>query len=618
MFVYNGIIDQANSSLVEFVVVILPSRVEVGSPCIVLCLPGVHGSLPQNQSKYVQGPSAAVHSFEPAFETMAIAPDGKTATFTSAHCGLTVHIPQDMATLELSFHIDSEGPTLSSSMALAMHHPLLASKSANYNPTLFLGSVHLANQFQGYLVALVLSEKAQQGELTGSMNSCISWNAKTAATTKVTPAVGPGRLSHIEELEFEDQSQEGELGQADFTVNNHSHEFRGTVSQVAGGKHALELSLRSRHHHGLSGSKDWSLVTIPQLDKHNEALLQMISEFGSNDAIKIYNNSNDVVTCTIESSTAEWYGKGMSLAGLLLATLGLPGGPAMIAARAAVAGFFLALKSLQDTMWASDTSKSMVLYPNDKMEQAKSGWYTYYDIIMVRSLVESNGYKLSLTSYRLSRVTQNSYDVRNIPLDTSVKKQTIFEIPLQTRSSISNRRFLGIRGVRPDRDLDSYGTPGTLNEGDILSYKSDGTCEGTWSSYNAWDGAGYYFFRARGLSKDSQIAIVHGGSRDLGRSNNVHIYHLLQDPYSPVLCIQNAEIRSDATRLSDRRAIGNANSNDEVLKLIWENEQKTRNDYNWAYCKDYTNKVYAWKWTADNVVAKNNNRNTYFVFGPGS
>ncbi|RGP61050.1 hypothetical protein FLONG3_10655 [Fusarium longipes] len=617
MFVYNGIIDQANSHLVEFATVILPSRVDIGSPCIVLCLPGVHYSLQENREKDAQCPIAAAYTFEAVLEAMTVSPDKKVATFTSDSCGLILHLPNDMAMLQLSFRIDGKGPTLISSMPIAMHCPLSSSESTDYDQRLFLGPVHLDNQFQGYLAALIISEKGQQGEWAGSINACIAWNAKTAATAKAMPHAGPvpESLSLIEELEVEGQSQDAELGQAHFAVNNRSHEFRGTVSE-----NALDLLLRARHDYSLSGSKDWSTVTIPQLDKHNKALLQMVSETQNSLPLEVYNYTNDVVTCTIVSSSADWYGYSMSVGGALLATLGLPGAPAMFAAGAAVTGFFLALKSLADTLWGTTTSKSMVLYPKDRMDLARSFWSgASYDIIIVMNRVD--GSKLSLMSYRLSNVKQNNYDVKNVLSNRSTAKETIFEINLPRPISISNRRLMGIRGVKPDAEPDSYDTPEALYEGDVVLYRYDGTIDKSWNRNTIWRKRGEeVFLRASSQDGKRLIAIVHTGSQNFGYNNNLSIDHLLQDPYSPVLCIQYAHIGSDSRRKDFIPLEPKATTDSQVMERIQKNEN-SQGAYNWAYHHDsLEQRVYAWKWTAQNVVVKSDAyfNKVFFVFSPGS
>ncbi|KAF5707186.1 hypothetical protein FMUND_11240 [Fusarium mundagurra] len=478
MFVYHGIVDQVTSSSVEYIVAILPSRVEVGSPCIVLCLPGIHGPRPQTEHRDVQAPGA-VHSFEAFIETMNIAPGGKAATFTSGLYDLVMHLPRDMAMLHLSFLHGREGSAISSSMGLIMHQPLFAAKSKDYIQNIFLGSVHLENQFQGYVVAVVVSNK--EGELANVTNACITWNAKTASTTAVVPPPVSGTLLHIEELESKEQSEDAELGQPHFVINNQSHEFQGRIGLCESRKHALELSLRSHYNHRLPTSKDWSVVAIPQLDEYQEILLNMVSVFGSK-AIVINNDSTDVVTCTIEPNDAEWFGIGISSAGVILAALGMPTvASPLVGLCVAWSGLLLAIGSFADTLSTSDDAKSMVLYPKDQMDKAATGWFTYWGIIMMKHSVEDNGYKLVGTSYQIPQANAGSYQVRNIPRTTNVKKRTLFGINLGNRSQLSHRRLLGIRGVMPDANPDIYGDPGTPNEGDILSYDSNGTVLGSWT-----------------------------------------------------------------------------------------------------------------------------------------
>ncbi|KAF5976235.1 hypothetical protein FBULB1_7010 [Fusarium bulbicola] len=107
------------------------------------------------------------------------------------------------------------------------------------------------------------------------------------------------------EPESKEALKDANLGQPHFAVNNQSHEFRGKIGISPSGKHALELSLAPHYKHGLSSSKDWSVVTIPQLEKHEEVLLEMVSGFGSNGIITITNDSDDVVTATIEPTSAK-------------------------------------------------------------------------------------------------------------------------------------------------------------------------------------------------------------------------------------------------------------------------------------------------------------------------
>lgn len=613
MFVYHGIVDQVTSSSVEFIVAILPSRVEIGSPCIILCLPGVHGPQRETEIRDDQAHSA-VHSFEAVLETMDIAPGGKTATFTSGHYELAMQISRDMKVLHLGFLNDREGSSISSSMGLIMHQPLLAAKSKDYIQNIFLGPVHLESQFQGYVAAVVVSDK--EGELANVTNACITWNAKTASTTAVVPPPVSGTLLHTEELESKEQPEDAGLQHPHFVVNNQSHEFQGKISLCASGKHTLELSLRPHYNHGLPSSNAWSVVTIPQLDEHQEILLNMTSVFGSK-GIVISNDSTDVVTCTIEPNDAEWFGIGISSAGVILAALGMPTvASPLVGLWVAWSGLLLAIGSFADTLSASDDAKSMVLYPNDKMEKARTGWFTYWGIIMVQNSVQNDGYKLVGRSYQISKATSNSYQVRNIPRDPNVTTRTLFGIDLGNRSQLSHLRLLGIRGVQPDASLDVYGNPGTPNEGDIMSYDSNGTIVGSWTG--TFEKAGDYFFRARSAKKDTQIAIVQDGRDVFGRNNNVSIYRLLQDPYSPVLCIQNAEIQSEIYSRGDRTSIGTAKTADDVLKLIQQNKQS---GYNWAYCHESSLSpftVYAWRWNINNAVKRNGGRNTYFVVGAES
>ncbi|KAG5743871.1 hypothetical protein H9Q70_013418 [Fusarium xylarioides] len=340
----------------------------------------------------------------------------------------------------------------------------------------------------------------------------------------------------------------------------------------------------------------------------------MVSDFGSNGAISINNDSDDVVTCTIEPNDAEWFGIGISSAGVVLAALGLPTvAPPLVGVWVAWSGLLLAVGSLADTLSTSDDSKSMVLYPNDKMEKARTGWFTYWGIIMVQNSVQNDGYKLVGRSYQIPKATSNSYQVRNIPRDPNVTTRTLFGIDLGNRSQLSHLRLLGIRGVKPDTSLDIYGNPGTPNEGDIISYDANGTIVGSWT--DNFDTAGDYFFRAKSATKDTQVAIVQEGRDVFGRSKNVSILHLLQDPYSPVLYIQDAEIISESYSPVDRKDIGTAKTNDDVLKLIQQNKQS---GFNWAYCHERSMspfRVYACRWKSNNAVKRNGGRNTYFVVG---
>ncbi|KAF5530660.1 Fluconazole resistance 1 [Fusarium mexicanum] len=340
---------------------------------------------------------------------------------------------------------------------------------------------------------------------------------------------------------------------------------------------------------------DWSVVAIPQLDKHQEILLQMVSSFGSSGIITINNDTKDVVTCTIEPNDAEWFGLGISSAGLILAALGLPTvASPLVGLWVAWSGLLLAIGSLADTVSTNDDAKSMVLYPGDKMENVRSGWFTYWGIIMI------------------PHAYFNSYQVGNIPRTPNINKRTLFDINLGNRSQLSQLRLLGIRGVQPDANLDVYGDPGTPNAGDILSYGANGAIVGSWTS--AFDKAGDYFLRARSASRDTQIAIVQDARDGFGDSKNVSICHLLLDPYSPVLRIQDAEIQSEFYSPADRRAIGTARTDDDVMNLI----QSNLTIYNWAYCHDNSSlpfTVYAWRWSSTNAVKKNRGRNTYFVVG---
>lgn len=379
MFVYHGIVDQVTLSLVEFTVAVLPSRVEVGSHFIVLCQRGIHGSLSESLDEDVQAPSSVSQTFEAVIETMSISPDGKTATFTSKHCGFTLHLPNDMTTLHLSFQMDDQHPALSCSMAIAMHHPLLAERPRDYVPFIFRGPLYLAEQFQGNLVALVLSENKQE-EVTTPIHSCIYWNGKVATTGEISAV--PELFSHTQELELGVQVQDGEQENAHISLKNQSHDFRGKISQCADGKCALDLSLRTRH--GLSGSTDWTVATIPQLQKHQETLLQMVADFSSSGTAIIENDSTDVVSCTIDSSTDERYTEAMTNAGLVLACFGCWfTAPLFIGVAVGSAGFLITAKSWIDTLWSDNTSKTMLLYPQDKMQQVMTGWATNYDIIMV-------------------------------------------------------------------------------------------------------------------------------------------------------------------------------------------------------------------------------------------
>ncbi|KAF5638974.1 uncharacterized protein FTJAE_5045 [Fusarium tjaetaba] len=614
MFIYHGIIDQVTSSLVEFIVIVLPSRVEVGSPFIVLCQRGIYGLLSESLDKDAQAPSAAPQTFEAVIETMSIALDGKAATFTSKQFGFTLHLPKDMTTLHLSFQMDSQRPPLSCSMALAMHHPLSAERSRDYVPVIFREPLYLADQFQGNLIALVLSQKKQEEEASSPMHACICWNGKVA-TTGETSAV-PGLFSHTKELEVGVQAQDGEQERAYFSLTNKSHDFQGKLSQCADGKCALDLSLRIRH--GLSGSTDWTVATIPQLEKHQETLMQMVTDFSSSGTVIIENDSTDVVSCTVESSTDERYTEAMTNAGLVLACLGCWfTAPQLVAAAVGAAGFLITAKSWVDTLWSDNTSKTMLLYPQDKMQQIMTGWATNYDIIMVLNHIEDNGKSLTVTSYRIPKVKGRTYKVTMIPHWGGVKPTDFFSIPFRTPQKIHNRRLLGIRGLIPD--VSSGSMPDSLYEGDVVSYNSNGALLAYYESRDFWGWSGDYYFRCG--PDAGQIAIVQGDNVHFGPRNNVRVYHLAEDPYTPVVYMEDAAIVFEGPGRIPRNDIGSAKTNDEVLKLIQAHQRRSKYPENWGYCHEYWQNpptVYAWRWTAKNLVKRVINRNTYFVVGPES
>ncbi|KAF5976234.1 hypothetical protein FBULB1_7009 [Fusarium bulbicola] len=174
-------------------------------------------------------------------------------------------------------------------------------------------------------------------------------------------------------------------------------------------------------------------------------------------------------------------------------------------------GLLLAIGSFADTLSTGDDSESMMLFPNDKMGEAKTGWFTYWGIVIVENVIEEGkqGNRLIGKSYRISTTVFNSYYVKAIRLTDNKNKRTLFKINPGTPSYLSYLRLLGIRGVQPQTYL-AKGDPGTPQSGDVLSYDQNGAIVGSWG--RALDAGGDYFLRAKDANKDTQIAIVQEGN----------------------------------------------------------------------------------------------------------
>ncbi|KAL7955622.1 hypothetical protein V8C34DRAFT_291154 [Trichoderma compactum] len=616
MFVYQGLIDQNTSNGTEFLVVVLPSRIDVGSPVIVF-----RQSLDddcQNLGDY--------GSFDTVIESVDIAKDGNTASLGCGGYNLMMQLPRDMFALYVGFQINGEATQLTSSMSLVTRKHLTKAESLSCEPVIFHGPVRINNQSRGNLLALVLLSKTEQGSAPVATHVCISWKSKVATTE--TPAAS--HVFRIEEGQEQEQqqpeNQQDEQKEGAFFISGQTHEFQGSLNTAGD---ALELSLRSRC--GFSDETDWTAVTISRLDKHQQPF-QKLFAFGPN-YVTVTNNSAEMVSCTIKSTTDK-KGEVLTHAGLALALLGLLAGvPQAFSAVVAIGGLSLAAKSWKDMMWIKDTKNdesTAMLFPGDKIQHVVGGWGPFendYDIVTVRNHIEeyrdtsgAKSYTFQVTMHSIIDAAYKEWTVTQVR-DTGKSTQMV-HLPLELPQEMVQRRLLFIDGLRPSGYANqSKKPPFALEEGSALSYNT--AFKFGQGIYDSW-----YPHLARGRQNDAildadgamELAIVQGPESRFSQADfpgGYQMHHFDEDPFTPVLELVWSYVDSNSEKDTARRLIGTIDNSDGAMKLIEENEKRDKNT--WAYCLErvtkHNYKLYAWAWR-ESISIRNSGHSgdgVYFV-----
>ncbi|KAL6790788.1 hypothetical protein J3E68DRAFT_411337 [Trichoderma sp. SZMC 28012] len=453
MFVYQGLIDQKTSNNgTEFLVVVLPSRIDVGAPVIVFR---------QSQGDDCQN-LGDNGSFDTAIESITIAKDGKTASISCGGYNLMMQLPRDLLALYVRFQINGDVTQFTSSMNLVTRKLLTKAESLSYEPVIFHGPIRINDQSRGNLLALVLLNKTD-GSASVASHVCISWKSKVAATEM--PAVSHVFRS-IEQEEEEEQeqkhkqeqqrpeNQQDEQKEGTFFISGQTHDFQGSLNKTGD---ALELSLRS--HCGFSDeTEDWTAVTIPRLDKHQQPFQKLFSF--SAKCVTVTNNSTEMISCTIKNKN-DVRGELLTHAGLALALLGLLAGvPQAFSAVVAIGGLSLAAKSWKDMMWINDTENdesTAMLFPGDKIQHVVGGLGPFendYDIVTVRNHVEeytdtsgSKSYTFQVTMHSINNAAYEEWTVKRIR-DSGTSTQMV-HLPLEVPQEMVQRRLLFIDGLKP-------------------------------------------------------------------------------------------------------------------------------------------------------------------------
>lgn len=619
MFVYQGLIDQKTSNGTEFLVVVLPSRIDVGAPVIVFR---------QSQDDDCQnlGDSG---SFDTVIENITIAKDSKTASLGCGGYNLMMQLPRDMLALYVRFQINEDATQFTSSMSLVSRKLLTKAESLTYEPVIFHGPVRINNQSRGNLLALVLLNKTDGSNTSVASHVCIAWKSKVAATEM--PAVSHVFRSIEQEQEQEQQqpeNQQDEQKEETFFISGQTHDFQGALNTAGD---ALELSLRS--HCGFSDeTQDWTAVTIPRLDKHQQPFQKLFSF--SAKYVTVTNNSAEMVSCTIKNKN-DVRGELLTHAGLALALLGLLAGvPQAFSAVVAIGGLSLAAKSWKDMMWINDTKNdesTAMLFPGDKLQHVVGGLGPFendYDIVTVRNHIEehtdasgSKSYTFQVTMHSINNAAYEEWTVKRIR-DSGTSTQMV-HLPLEVPQEMVQRRLLFIDGLKPSGSANpSKKPPFALEEGSVLSYNT--AFKFGQGIYDSWYSNSYWGEQVDSnileADEEKELAIVQGPDSHFKPagyySAGYHVHHFKENPFTPVLKLTRCLISVPTEeRETARRLIGRVDGTAGAIKLIETNQKRDKNT--WAYHLQRLGKdaydVYAWVWRKSLTIKSSGGDQVYFV-----
>ncbi|KAL6797900.1 hypothetical protein GGI42DRAFT_330221 [Trichoderma sp. SZMC 28013] len=536
--------------------------------------------------------------------------------------------PRDLLALYVRFQVNGEATQFTSSMSLVTRKHLTKAESLSCEPVIFHGPVRINNQSRGNLLALVLLDKGEEGSAPVATHVCISWKSKVAATE---PPVA-SRVFRIDEGQGQGQGQEqpqpenqqDEQKEGTFSISGPIHDFQGTLNTAGD---ALELSLRSRC--GFSDETDWTAVTIPRLDKHQQPFHKLFS-FHPN-YVTVTNNSAEMVSCTIKR-TNDKAGEILTHAGLALALLGLLAGvPQAFSAVVAIGGLSLAAKSWKDMMWIKDTENNestAMLFPGDKIQHVVGGlgpWENDYDIVTVRNHIEEHtdtsgvkSYTFQVTMHSIINAAYKEWKVTQIR-DTGMSTQLV-HLPLELPQEMVQRRLLFIDGIGPNASVSqSKRPPFALEEGSVLSYntgfKLGHGIYDCWYPPTYWHEAFDTFLEA---NEEKEVAIVQGPESQFWQTGSAgyRVHHFDEDPFMPVLELRSSVITAGGEdRKTACRLLGKIDNPAGAMKLIEDNEKRDKNT--WVYSlwqeeRDYYS-LLAWAWRKSIQVREDAGSSVYFV-----
>jgi hypothetical protein len=611
MFVYQGLIDQNTPNGTEFLVVILPSRIDVGAPVI---------AFRQGQDDNSQNLGDG-GSFDTVVDSITVAEDGKTASLTCGGYNLIMQLPRDMLALYVRFQMSGDTTQFTSSMSLVTRKFLTEAETLSHEPVIFRGPIRINSQSRGNLLALVLLNKTE-GSASVPTHVCVAWKSKIAATE-------PTALSSVSRVEQEQEQQQPEnqdqQKEGTFSISGQTHDFQGTLNTDGD---ALELLLRS--HCGFSDETDWTAVTIPRLDKHQQPFQKLFSF--SPKYVTVTNNSTEMVSCTIKN-TNDIRGELLTHAGLALAMLGLIAGvPQAFSAVVAIGGLSLAAKSWKDMMWINDTKNdesTAMLFPGDTIQHVVGGlwaWENDYDIVTVRNHIEEHtdtsgakSYTFQVTMHSVINAAYEEWTVTRVR-DSGTSTQMV-HLPLELPQEMVQRRLLFLDGLKPSGSAHpSKKPPFTLQEGSVLSYNT--AFKFGQGIYDCWYSNDYWTKQSDTLweaDEEKEIAIVQGPDSNFRTGYykpGYHVHHFHENPFTPMLQLTHCKINVDSSEKTTAcRLIGTTKSASKARKLIEENEKSDKNT--WAYQVTYVTlnyyEVYTWAWRKSSKISKYDNGGVYFI-----
>lgn len=598
MLVYQGQ-PKVNPDGVESVTAILPTKAEVGAPCIVLWRKATTAS---TNSKNASREPPNFGNFEAILEK----DDDKNTKFKSAASKLELEFTGDHKTVTLSFQPTHGGQIQNTKLTLTLGDPF-KTHSPQSEAFIFGGPVIVQNKGRENLVALVLCEKDEKGSQK-PISILIEWGAEVAMA-EIPLRVQTCQSKDKDTLPDHDEN-------LCFSLNSSQHHFHGMVRRPRRSSPELLLQIRPQSNaqsDAKSNTKSdeksdepaaWQTTqSYPSIGKYNDSMHTIVRRSADARHTRVWNDTaeNDkgiapsLVTVTIQESGAQndRYNKGMAAAGLFVSLLGVaacaaPPSLSSVGWAVGIVGLLLAGQSGHDN-FHEDPGKSItkVLYPRDRVCRSAVG-SGGNEILIYRAYME--GHLLKISKYFLPKAGVGIHTVTSainnppLPQGSQWEMEEMFSFQFAEPQIINLYRYIKIRGLVPTganeggAGLPSHGLP---SAGSFVWFDTNGKFLKFYETKKEQGGKrqdavtrfGFGLFDPKNDNKaikHTVMSLVQGTNTQL--STNIAVLNLNDDHGTPIVAMHNWKVCG-----SDW--VARAEKQEDVLEFIKSN----RRNWNWGY-----------------------------------